>query len=182
MIGIFFDTETTGFSSAKNPCQIIQIGAVVEDCDTHRTLAELNIMVKPTIPISEGALKVHGITEKTANRYGVVQLEAERIFALLVQLADVVVAHNLKFDYDAVKGHWPVAASFIKRKAQYCTMVEGAKFEEIPKRHASSNKFPSLADSYFHFYGEEIQGAHDAITDARACQAVYHKHMGRQAA
>jgi DNA polymerase-3 subunit epsilon len=37
-------------------------------------------------------------------------------------------------------------------------------------------KWPKLTDAYMHFFGEELDGAHDALVDVRGCQRV-HLHL-----
>jgi len=41
----------------------------------------------------------------------------------------------------------------------------------IPGRYGY--KWPTLQEAYRHFTGTELAGAHDALTDVRACRVIY---------
>jgi DNA polymerase-3 subunit epsilon len=175
VIALFFDTETTGFPGKDFKPEIVQIGAILEDTDNHRTLAELCLIIRINEPMPEEPFKVHGIGDDIIKHFGINKSIAEVVFTDLVLRANLLVAHNVTFDMKVIEHDWEHAHAATDAKKVYCTMRAGATLDEIPKRHAGKTKFPSLADSYFHFYGKEIEGAHNALTDARACRDVYYK-------
>lgn len=57
----FFDLETTGLSVTRD--RIIQLGLITVNPQTRETAKKV-IYVNPTIPISEGAFKCHGIPQE----------------------------------------------------------------------------------------------------------------------
>lgn len=176
-IGLVFDTETTGWPSEKSPCGIVQIAAILQRLDgSKRVLGEINFIVKPTRPITPGAQEVHGISLELAERFGMTNTAAEIDFIQLAQKADVLIAHNIDFDMKAVRDAWPHAYEVLLGKQQYCTMKEGLQFD-IPKAHAGSSKYPKLSDAYRFFKGVELDGAHDAMIDARACRDVFFEYQ-----
>ena len=59
----FFDLEATGLNVVRD--RIIQI-AVVKYFADGREPKELTMLINPGIPISEEAMRVHGITPKAA--------------------------------------------------------------------------------------------------------------------
>ena len=100
---LFFDTETTGLPDFKRPISddsqphIIQLGAILaEDDGTER--ACVNVVSYPGIPIPKAASDVHGITDDIALRGGIFPATLTRLFVDLLASADLLVAHNLKFD------------------------------------------------------------------------------------
>lgn len=174
MIALFFDTETTGFVNPKDPSEIVQIGAILQDTETMRVLAELNLICKASKLIPQACIDVHGITDELSATIGVDPRIADNMFGLLAGKADLLVAHNIAFDMGIIDGIWEVSRNIVKTKNLYCTMMEGAKID-IPKRHMGRSKWPKLSDAYVYFYGEDFDNAHDAMADVRACRDVYFK-------
>jgi DNA polymerase-3 subunit epsilon len=91
---IVVDTETTGLSPSDGH-RIIEIGAL-ELVNRRLTGKRLHCYLKPDVKISEGALRVHGITEKfLADK----PLFAEIADELLAFLHDAeLIIHNAPFD------------------------------------------------------------------------------------
>jgi DNA polymerase-3 subunit epsilon len=175
MIALFFDTETTGFPNPKNPPEIVQIGALLQDIDSGRILGELNLLVQVTGQIPEQARAVHGIDNDLTYAFGLKSNAADRMFAWLAQKADVVVAHNIKFDTDIINGIWPQSEMVLRSKRQFCTMLQSEKIVGLKGTHAGGTKWPKLIEAYRHFYGTDFDGAHDAMVDVRACRDVFLK-------
>jgi DNA polymerase-3 subunit epsilon len=173
MIALFFDTETTGFKSSTFTPEIVQIGAILQDTETRRVLAELNVIIKAQEAIPPRVSEIHGITDELAQRFGVESTTAESMFSLMVIMADVVVAHNIKFDLEIIAGVWPAASAELTAKQQYCTMLEAESRVGLAGNHAGGTKYPKLIEAYRHFYGKEFDNQHDAMADVRACRDVY---------
>jgi DNA polymerase-3 subunit epsilon len=176
MIALFFDTETTGFKKPGFTPEIVQIGALLQDTETKQILAELNVIVTPKNPIPQVVSDIHGITDEVAEKYGVASLAAENMFALMVQMADIAVAHNIKFDLDIIAGVWPVAYGFLVERQQFCTMLKSTDIVGLTGTHAGRNKWPRLTEAYAHFFdGAAFDNAHNAMADVRACRDIYFK-------
>lgn len=173
MIALFFDTETTGFKSADFTPEIVQIGALLQDCTTKRVLAELNVIIMAKKPIPEVVSKIHGITDEISAKYGIESKVAEHLFSQLVIRADVLVAHNIQFDVGIIKDAWPLAIAEIIGKNQFCTMRMSTEIVGIAGTHAGGYKYPRLSEAYRHFFNTDFDNAHDAMADVRACRDVY---------
>lgn len=174
MIALIFDTETTGFKHGDFIPEIVQIGAVLQDTETRRVLAELNVICKPKERIPAEVSAIHGITDELAERYGMDTMAAGNMFAAMTQMADVVVAHNIAFDLGIIKDVWPAAHDALMSKAQFCTMVKSMAIVGIKKSHGGGNKFPKLVEAYAYFHdGATFENAHDAMADVRACRDVF---------
>lgn len=186
---LFFDTETTGLPDYKMPAEwegqprICQLGAIVTDRDG-RVKAEANLLIKPdgwTIPPAASA--IHGISQSDAERYGLTIRGALSIFGRLMGMAEVLVAHNLKFDLflleiEAARTDLTRVA-FDFPKGCYCTMTHASHVLQLPptKRMQdcgfSKFKSPNLQEAHRHFFGRDFEGAHDAMADVRACREVF---------
>lgn len=190
---LYFDTETTGlvdFScGVDDPAQphVVQLAALLEDVDGNE-VASMSVIVRPggwTIP--EKAAAVHGITQDKAERCGVPIEAALRTFDGMAGCARRLVAHNIDFDAmvlaTAYARSWP-GEHLAPRPTfghtdfeRYCTMKAATPICRIlhaRPRHPRDWKWPKLSEAYAHFFGEKLEGAHDALVDLRACRRLYH--------
>jgi len=189
MTGLFFDTETTGIKTRDNPSfvpKLVQLGAILQDLDTGRVLAEINLLNKDCGPIPVEASKVHGITEDLTAVAGIDLRLIDYVFAHLVAKADLLVAHNIAYDLDIVHDNMEKSAPFVDETAQFCTMLgclyivkaplserQHAFFAAHPEKMDAPYKVPNLTETFKHFYGKPFEGAHDAMADIRACRDVF---------
>lgn len=181
MIDLFFDTETTGFKREDFTPEIVQIAAILQDEDTRRVLASINLIVTPNGIIPDEVASIHGITTELARQYGFDQHAAESLFFQLVERCDRVVAHNIDFDLEMVRDNWPQTAQLIEEKQMYCTMREATPILKLPKKEGSSYhddkypdfKAPRLAEAHQVLCGAGFANAHDAMADTEACRDVY---------
>lgn len=174
MIALFFDTETTGFKRPSYTPRLVQLGAILQDTDTGRILAEFNGMVRTGgFPIPEDAANIHGISNELADAFGFAMPSVDQIFAKMVSLADVLVAHNISYDLGIVKDNLPISHQMLQGRDQYCTMLKSTRLVGIKKSHGGGSKWPRLMETYVYFFKKEFDGAHDAMADVRACRDVY---------
>lgn len=183
---LFFDTETTGFFQPKIPIDhidqphIVQIAAELCD-DNGAPVSGFNFIVNPNVPIPVRASDVHGITTERAKMLGVSTAFALAAFEHLLNKADLLCAHNVKFDQGVIN----VARA--RRAGQndpittalFCTMEEAAPIVNLPPTDRmiaaglNKPKAPKLEECIQHFFGETLVGAHDAMIDVRACARVF---------
>lgn len=186
MIALYFDTETTGIKSRKNPDfipRLVQLGAILQDLETGRVLAEVNLMAHPEgVFIPPSASHVHGITTDMATDFGLPMTMIDSLFENLLDKCDLVVAHNIAYDLDIVDDNLPLSHRLIKPKPIFCTMessryVVKAPLTERQKQymHLQEHPFksPNLTETYKYFFGIPFEGAHDAMADIRACRDIF---------
>ncbi len=183
---LFFDTETTGIYNFKAPAShpsqphIVQLAAMLCN-EQQEVLGSFNFIVNPGVAIPEQATAVHGITTEKARDLGVSPRFALDAFEMLLRCAGITVAHNAKFDIGII--NTAVARAEMTTccpwPQSFCTMEAAAPIVAIPPtarmRAAGFNKPkpPRLEECIQHFFGEKLEGAHDAMTDVRACARVY---------
>lgn len=183
---LFFDTETTGFYDdrlpADHPAQphMVQLAALLTE-DDGRDVMSISLVINPGVPIPTRASDVHGITNEIAESRGIAPAVAVTAFAHMCSLADVAVAHNSKFD----KGIIEAAASrrygklFTMQTPTFCTMEAASPIVNLPPTERmiaagfNKPKPPKLEECISHFFGETLEGAHDAMIDVTACRRVY---------
>ena len=183
---LFFDTETTGFlqpgAPLNHPSQphIVQLAAQLCD-DTGTILAGFSLIVDPGVPLPERVSAIHGITDERAALYGVKPATALGMFAHLYGRAELLVAHNIKFDMGvmdvAYTRHRP--KDELLQKPRFCTMEAATPIINMPPTDRmraagfTKPKPPKLEEAIRHFFDEPLDGAHDAMVDVIACRRVF---------
>jgi len=195
---LFFDTETTGFFDDRLPVDheaqpyLVQLAAMLCE-DNGDVISSFSFIVSypyPAMEIPEKAAAVHGITTEKAVQFGVSAEFALGAFAHLYTRANMVCAHNIKFD----KGILEVASArhYGKtvpiKKPLFCTMEAAASVVNLPPTERmiaagiNKPKAPKLEECVKHFFGETLDGAHDAMVDVVACKRVYYHLKSLEAA
>ena len=186
---LFYDTETTGLPLFEKPSEhpdqphIVQLAALLYDIKAGREIASIDVIVKPdgwSIPAEVS--KIHGITDELASDVGVSESMA---LGMLLELwgGRLRVAHNQSFDARIVR---IAQMRFDESKAErwqqgpaQCTATMATPIMKLPPtermRAAGRNhpKTPNLGEAHKHFTGLELEGAHNAMVDVRACLSVY---------
>jgi DNA polymerase-3 subunit epsilon len=174
---IFYDTETTGLPEWQVPSDhesqphLVQVGAIVCDIETGKVINTLDVIIKPdgwVIPDEVAA--IHGITTEYALQVGI--SEEQAIKTLIEMTGDFErCAYNKTFDQRIIR-------IGLKR---YFSEAEQEKWGDKDNHHcamrmaqkAMGGKNPKLVDAYKFFTGEELEDAHTAMADAKACMDVY---------
>ena len=174
---LFFDTETTGLPSAptsqyqKWP-RILQIAWLLMD-DNKDIKSKNSYIIRPEgYGISNRVIKIHGITMERALEEGVPLDYALHRFLRDTNFADVLVAHNVAYDYGVVTGELlrKKIPNFLKGFSQFCTMTSKPVLDYCKSFRANgSRQCPSLSELYFLLFGEKLNNSHDALSDADAC-------------
>lgn len=191
--GLFFDTETTGFvnfnAPAVDPVQpkLAQIGALLMDMQERRELGTVDLIVYPSSwEIPQEAALVHGISTKLAQDAGVNLDSALLALDDMIEVADVVIAHNYSFDKIVVERAFAMVDLANDREVRL--RFDGKPFFDTMKvatpivkakgkrsQHAQDYKWPKLIEAYTFFFGKHFSGAHNAIVDVRACAEIFYR-------
>jgi DNA polymerase III epsilon subunit-like protein len=126
--------------------------------------------------IPERVIKIHGITTKRAFDEGVDVDFALHKFLMDLNFADVLVAHNVAYDYGVVRGELlrQRIPDFLKGYIQFCTMTSKQVLDYCKNfRVNGSRQCPSLSELHFLLFGEKLDNAHDALSDAEACAKCF---------
>lgn len=179
---LFFDTETTGIpNDYKAPCtntdnwsRLVQLGWLLTDA-AGRILSEGNHIVRPDgFEIPKAASDVHGITTEFALENGKPLLDVIFAFGADLNQADCVVGHNLDYDLHIVGAEY-VRLGYDSRimfaRPTLCTMQATIQFCNIPGRFGP--KWPKLMELYTKLFGQEFDGAHDAMADIVATKDCF---------
>lgn len=173
---LIFDTETTGLPKLRQPSSrgpnnwphIVSISWVILDADTNKVIDLKSHIVKPrNWIIPQDSVKIHGITQEKAVQEGV-DLQIA-ISEFLAQPYDILVAHNLEFDYNVLHNaiNWDLGIEFKGiTKPKYCTM-------ELSKDICKLNgmfgyKSPKLIELYEYTFKRkpDTHSLHNSLYDA----------------
>jgi len=179
---LIFDTETTGMVEWRLPPEhasqphLIQLGMLLVETRDWVARASHSMLVK--LPagqrIDPAAQQAHGITEEDCATYGVPLMVAASAFNQYCIQADVIVAHNMTFDQSVMLTALHRLGGKPDRmagKRLICTKEESTDVLKLPGKY-DSYKWPTLAEAFEHFTGEQLQGAHDALIDTQACLRI----------
>jgi len=180
-----YDTETTGLPDWKNPSDshhqphLVQLAAILADEDTGKVISTLDLIIQPDgWDIPQEVADIHGITNEIANEVGVNEMIAVALFLQMVGSAKRL-AHNRTFDQRiiriATKRYFPenVQEKWAEKENHDCTMMMAKPIMQMEPKGRYGYKSPKLSEAYQHFMGKELQDAHSAIADARACLDIY---------
>jgi DNA polymerase-3 subunit epsilon len=183
---LFFDTETTGFFNDRVPVDhpsqphLVQLAAMLCDDDGGEVMS-MSVIVDNGVSIPEQAANVHGITTSIADARGIEPENAIHMFQHFYRLADLVVAHNIKFDKGIMEAAIARRLGEVRRltKPLFCTMETASPIVNLPPTERmlaagfNKPKPPKLEECIRHFFDEELTGAHDAMIDVAACRRVF---------
>jgi DNA polymerase-3 subunit epsilon len=148
--------------------------------------ASVSLIIKPEgWEIPDEVAAIHGITTEMATALGVPEKQAVNLYmSLLYGTGAKVLAHNSAFDLRIMR----IAMLRAGRTKEWldanpvediCTMKTALPILNLaptPKMLAAGfnkPKQPNLGECIQHFFGETLEGAHDALVDVRACLRIY---------
>ena len=185
---LFFDTETSGLPLWRDPSDdprqphLLQIAAILCDVSGNE-IESMSTLVKPGAGcvIEKEAFDAHGITLEKANAEGRDPASVVKQFIGLVEKATGLCGHNLPFDIRIMR----IASSrhcgikWENTLPVFDTMKRSTAIVNLPPTPKmlaagfNKPKSPKLSECIMHFFGEELEGAHDALVDVRACMRIY---------
>lgn len=191
---LFFDTETTGLTKGNKPHthpdqpMPVQIGVKL-DADNMQEMAAANVLIQtntvegvaPWI-VSPGAYKATGIDNDRADSFGIHLVTGMEMFLDMLDHVDDVVAHNINYDIVVMRRAMQVYCDYtgqeyrdpFEGKRLICTMFASQDIVKAPPKRNGEWKWPKLEECVKHFFGEKLEGAHDALVDVRATARVYY--------
>jgi DNA polymerase-3 subunit epsilon len=189
---LFFDTETSTLPreslhpSDPGQARLVQFAAILHDAE-RRERTSVSLLIDPGYQIAPAAAEVHGIDNVSAGLYGISERAAVGVFMRLLNVADVVVGHNISFDFTMMNLAATRAKAELPRpKLCRCTMETSAPIVNLPPTErmiaagfGDKPKNPKLSEALLALCGEELVGAHDALNDVRACAKLYYALLDR---
>jgi DNA polymerase-3 subunit epsilon len=155
---IILDIESTGLSVYRD--RIVQISLMYIDTSMQK---QKTILINPTIPISEGAHRIHKISDSQVASKPTFDYYAKSIFDL-INKCDVIITYNgTNFDL-------PILAFELLR----CGYDLPQKVHiDIYSQISELERSKRLSDVYLRYVGEKMEGAHSADCDVIATWKIY---------
>lgn len=202
---IYYETIPLSASNPDKWPYVVQLSYLMYDAVEHSIIKHFNEIIRlpENIQIDPMAEQVHHISLKKTqelNQQGKPHLLIEECldeFMKYYEQADVIIAHNLKFDknmlyaeltrnqekYSEYKNY--IQNLYISKK-EYCTGLYGkgwCKMERIDKKGTVYYKMPKLKELHYHLFGYEPldEQLHDAFTDVLVCfRCFYYMYYDKQ--
>lgn len=176
---LFFDTETTGLpknwkapvTDVENWPRVTQLAWQIYD-EKGKLISERCELIKPDgweIPKEDFFIKNNMSTER-CEKEGVELQGFLNEFIEDVNKSDYIIAHNMAFDEKIVGAEMCRAKKeFDKAPTKVCTMQESTNFCKQKPFRFGKYKWPTLSELHIKLFGEDFDGAHDALADVSAC-------------
>ena len=146
---LILDTETTGLDNENDDC--IEVGSILFNVKSRAVLAQQSFL----LPVEKNnAEKINNIPAEIT-RLSQPLFEAIKYFESLVQVSDVIVAHNAEFDKK-----WFGLKKLPKIEKQWICSMEDITWPA----HKQLKACPSVRDLAL-AYGVPVWNAHRALTD-----------------
>jgi len=179
MLSLIIDTETTGLPlkgvppSDPRQARVMQIAAMLLDEDKLVGSFYSRLFPDNWPEVHPMAFAQHGLTEEMCKQTGIGQSALVALLEELVDGADIVVAHNYKFDYQMITIEYELQGRLFQPKKHACTMELMTPICGLTKA-SGGPKWPNLAEALAKCHpGETINKAHDALSDVTACAKVW---------
>jgi len=194
---LFFDTETTGLPDYKldleDPGQphILQLACLLTDQNGREMISWKAPIIPEGYTIDERmvgdngkptAFSVNKLTNDLVNTYGITLAQALRMFKSFEQRAELKIAHNYRFDGFLLKvAHARAGLEPLDPPIdRFCTMKAITGIMKLPPTDKmveagfqNSPKSAKLSEAYKYCTGKELENAHDALADVRACKDIF---------
>lgn len=190
---LFFDTETTGLPPKNNIKKtkwyndypnIVQLSWILYNEKNNKIVSTHDYIIKlennKQIPFS--STKIHGITNKKMNEFGV---DIKTVLQLFIQDMDsskMIVAHNMQFDILMLKAemlrNYGVNYFDINKKKEYCTMmnsIELCKIRKVNRYGRIFHKYPKLVELHIFLFGTTPKNLHNSFNDVLVCLRCFYK-------
>jgi DNA polymerase-3 subunit epsilon len=163
---VFFDVETTGLHVIRD--RIIQIAMIRYPAQGGEP-KELSMLINPGIPISEEAIKVHGITSADLANQPTFSQVAEKIFRFL-ENCDLAGYNSNRFDIPILMEEFARCGMDLEIENRKLIDVQRIFYKMEPR---------TLKAAYQFYCGKDLTAAHDALEDVRATVEVLIGQLGK---
>jgi DNA polymerase-3 subunit epsilon len=174
-----FDTETTGFPNWNIPSDdasqphIVQLSGVVADAETGQIEEVFDFIIKPDgWEITPEMTEIHGITQAHAEAVGIPEKQALQSFIeIWLRSGADRLAFNRTFDQRIIR---IALMRFIPEMLN--AWAEKDDFYDsmfLVKKYMKSGRNPKLSEAYQYYFGRPLEGAHNALVDAKACLELF---------
>jgi DNA polymerase III subunit epsilon len=157
---VFFDLEATGLNVLRD--RIVQIACIKYNKKGGEP-EEFNRLINPGIPISEEAIKVHGITPDKVRNQPTFKQIADELFRFIGN-ADLAGYNSNRFDLPMLIEEFARVEIEFDLEKRRTIDVQRIFYKMEPRTLRAAHKY---------YCGEPFDNAHDAMADVKATIAVF---------
>ncbi len=178
---IVVDTETTGLHDFSKPADAdgqprMASFAILTMADDLSIADEFHALIKPDgWEMNAQAAAIHGLTQEKLLAEGIPVAEALAKYNASLDAGRVVIGYNVSYDLKVLRGELRRAGlpdRFETTSSVDC-MRPLTDICKIPKAKGNGYKLPKLKEAYASLFKKELEGAHGALADARACAEIF---------
>lgn len=185
---LVYDSETDGLppkgerfvtkANLEHWPHIVQFSYVIYDTDLNKLVKTFDSIIKlpPGVIISEENYSFHHISNKMSETKGKDVNVVLREFLTDCAQVDMLVGHNINFDYNMVKAeimrnqaaYTAEDSKMLANKRMYCTARETYGYCSIPAINWKGEKYfkyPTLKELYEKLFNETPQNLHNSLND-----------------
>lgn len=162
----FFDLESTGLNVIRD--RILQI-AIIKYFAKGREPEKLSMLINPGIPISDEAMRVHGITPKDVANKPTFPQVAQKIFDFIGN-ADLAGYNSNRFDVPMLQEEFARAGIDFDIDNRRMIDVQRIFYKMEPRNLKAALRF---------YCEQDLENAHDALSDVEATIAVFEGQLKR---
>ena len=173
---MFIDTETSGLPKNNIPPRLVELAWIITDRNGN-VLSGSNRLIKPKgFIIEDGAIKVHGISDKIAQKYGSYLIDVLEDFLANLKHIVFIVGHNIEFDSSVLLGEMSRSGiqNMISKIPTFDTMKMGISYAGGYDQYGRK-QYPKLTDLYQSLFNTRFESAHMAICDCYATKYCFFK-------
>lgn len=190
---LFFDTETTGLPKGDGNARynqgvwpdLVSIAWILTTDEGVVLSSEYHIIYPEAWVIPEDSIAIHKISQAMALRYGSLLDEALHRFLRDVDAADVLIAHNIRFDQNVIDNalKWRLYHDQLlgdKGKRLFCSMRHAKNLVGLPGKTPGTFKQPKLVEMYRQLFGAEpTEILHNAMGDTQVLMKCFFRLWGK---
>jgi DNA polymerase-3 subunit epsilon len=180
---LFFDTETTGIptnwkapiTDFSNWPRVVQLAWILYDANGNFINKKDYIIQPEGFIIPAEASQVHGITTEYAMENGEPLINVLDYFEEQCKNSTYLVAHNINFDSKVLGCEFLriLSRNPISELNYLCTMESSVDYCKIESKYGY--KWPKLSELHIKLFGEDFEGAHNALADIEATAKCFWK-------
>lgn len=164
---------TAGVGSIDNWPRIVELAWDLFDENGTTIRKQSNLVIPDGWTIPDGDFwKEHGYDLEECAMEGELMPVLLDSFIEAVKEADLMIAHNMGFDFPVINCEMLRYGKKAKKIKTYCTKIESTEICGI-KAGPGKNKWPTLEEAYRFLTGKEPLNAHHADADVEMCKQVY---------
>lgn len=157
---VFFDLEATGLNIVQD--RIVQVAMIKLFADGSAP-QEMELKINPTIPVSEEAAAIHGMTNEDLKNEPTFAEVAQQLYDF-IGTADLGGYNSNRYDVPLLQEEFFRAGIYLDTSNRRLIDAQQIFYQMEPRTLSAALKY---------YAGKEMENAHDALADVRATVDIF---------